>query len=137
MIRSTHLSTHPSENLYRRCGVGFFSSLSDAEYAVTSLRSVSFPLHQITLIAHHFRRQDQFAEVNLCDRLENANLELPALQLRFYREQLSCNQYMMIVEGTEDELNQAASILNPCKIQGWQLHRLTAANSAANSESSG
>ena len=108
--------------LSEQFAVGFFSSLSDLEYAVIALRSVRFPLNQITLVANHFRRQDQFSGVKLCDRFEATGLAIAEEQVRVYQERWSYGDYMMIVQGTEDELNRAASMLNHRGIQEWRMY---------------
>lgn len=115
-------AAHSREHLAQPFAIGFFSNLSDAEQAVTSLRSVQFPLNQVMLIAHHFRRRDQFAGVNLSDRFENAGLEMPLQQERCCQERLRLGEYMMVVEGTEADLYCAAVILNPLEIQAWWLY---------------
>jgi hypothetical protein len=42
--------------------VGFFPNLENAEYAITNLRSIGFPLNQVSLVAHNFTSDD---EINL------------------------------------------------------------------------
>lgn len=110
----------------KQCAVGFFASLSDAEYGVTGLRSVGFPLNQVMLVANHFRRQDQFAGVDLHNCLETVRLEISAEQADFCQARLSCDRYMIIVHGTEDELDRAASILSHHKLQEWRVYSPTA-----------
>lgn len=114
-----------SISVSRWVAIGFFSNLSDAEYAVTGLRSVGFPLSQIILVANQFRRQDQFDGVDLCTHLEGLCLGIFAEQVRFYQDRLDGGEYMVIVHGTEDELNCAASIFNHHRIQEWQMYDIT------------
>ncbi|MBD3887064.1 hypothetical protein IFO70_36220 [Phormidium tenue FACHB-886] len=111
-----------------RHAVGFFSNLSDTEYAVTGLKSVGFPLSQITLVANHFRRQDQFVGADLQDSFEGVRLKISTEQAHFYRERLNCGKYMVIMQGTEDELNCAASIFNHRGIEDWQIYGSTSIN---------
>lgn len=118
-------SSESQTSCSRASGTGFFSNLSDAEYAVTALRSVSFPLNQITLVANHFRRQDQFTDVNLHNRLEAVAWELAAEQAQSYQERLSCGEYLIRVHGTADELERAAAIFDHHGIQDWQMHAPT------------
>ncbi len=119
---TNHTLSEASSPLSKGFAVGFFSNLSDAEYAVTGLRSIGFPLVQLTLVANHFRRQDQFEGVELCTQFEGSYLGISEEQARFYQERLSQGEYMVIVQGTEDELNCAASIFNHHRIQEWQLY---------------
>lgn len=132
---ATHSATHGATTTYsatpshassvlpgRQTAVGFFSDLSDTEYAVTDLRSVGFPLSQITLVANYFRRRDQFTDVTLRDRFESARLGIPAEQARFYQDRLGRGEYMVIVHGTADQLNRAATILNHRNIEEWRIY---------------
>ncbi|WP_143467641.1 hypothetical protein [Leptolyngbya ohadii] len=111
---------HSRINQHQQYGTGFFCHLSDLENAITSLRSVGFPLSQVTLVANHFRRQDQFAGVKLCDRLEE--LEISTERMHRYQARLEQGEHMVIVYGIEDNLNCAASIFYPHRIQDWQTH---------------
>ena len=106
----------------QRSAVGFFSNLADAEHAVTDLRSIGFPLNQITLVANNWQRRDRFAGVDLRDRFEAARLGIPTQQARMYHDRLGRGDYMVIVHGTEDELNRAAPILNRRGIQDWRMY---------------
>ncbi len=111
-------STHLNDQI----AVGFFASLSDAEYAMTGLKSVGFSLSQVTLVAHDFRRQDQFAGVNLCDRIDTCGLEISSEQMGVYQKRLDRGEYMVIVQGTENDLKCAASIFDHRRIQEWQMY---------------
>jgi hypothetical protein len=106
----------------RRSAVGFFPNLANVEHAVTDLRSIGFPLHQISLVAHNFRRRDQFTGIDLRDRFEAARLGIPTEEARFYDDRLGRGEHMVIVQGTEDELNRAAPILNRRGIEDWRVY---------------
>ena len=86
------------------------------------LKSVGFPLSQITLVANQFQRRDAFTGVELRDRFESARLGIPAEQARFYHDRLEHGESMVIVQGTEEELNRVASILNRRNIQDWRIY---------------
>ena len=106
----------------RHSAVGFFPRLEDAEEAVNELRSIGFPLHQISLVAHNFKRRDRFDGIDLHDRFEAMRLGIPVEQARLYNDRLGRGEYMVIVHGTEDELNRAAPILNRRGIQDWRIY---------------
>ncbi|MEH2408079.1 MAG: DUF1269 domain-containing protein, partial [Nostoc sp.] len=40
-------------------------------------------------------------------------------QVKRYREQLAQGQYLIVIEGTNDELRQAETVLKPQGIQDW------------------
>lgn len=112
----------------RRSAVGFFSNLTDAEQAVADLRSIGFPLNQLTIAGHQFQRRDHFAGVDLRDRFEAARLRIPVEQARLYNDRINRGDYMVIVHGNEDELNRAAPVLNRRGIQEWRVYDPTAVN---------
>lgn len=128
MAHSPHSVTNPSpaslEAHAQGLAAGLFAHLADAEYAVTALKSANFPLGQVALVARQFQRRDYLAGVDLYDRLESVSAPLPAQQAYLYEQQLGRGQYLMLVRGTESELNRAASILSPRGIQAWQLYSL-------------
>ncbi len=103
---TTAPETHNAAIL-KRSAIGFFRNLADAEYAVTDLRSVGFPLSQITLVADRIQRREHFAGIDLRDRFEAMRLGIPVEQARLYNDRINRGEYMVIVEGTENELNRA------------------------------
>lgn len=122
---ATPVSTMPATGttpVGRRSAVGFFPNLADAEHAIADLRGIGFPLSQITLVANNLQRRERFAGVDLRDRFEAARLGIPAEQARLYHDRLGRGEHMVIVHGTEDELNRAAPILNRRGIQGWRMY---------------
>lgn len=114
--------------LGRRSAVGFFANLPDAEHAVTDLRSIGFPMQQITLVANQFQRRDYFSGIDLRDRFEAARLGIPAEQARLYHDRIGRGEYMVIVHGTEDELNRATPILSRRHVQEWRVYDPTVVN---------
>jgi hypothetical protein len=120
----------------RRSAVGFFSNLSDAEQAVTDLRSIGFPLSQITLVANNLQRRERFAGIDLRDRFDAVRWGIPAEQARLYNDRLGRGENMVMVHGTEDELNRAAPILNRRGIQDWRMYNLTDVSTAPQMETS-
>lgn len=117
-----------SSRMGERHAVGFFPNLEDAEHAIAELRSLGFPLNKISLVAHNFRRRDAFGGIDLRDRFEAARLGIPAEQARFYHDRLDRGEHMVIVHGTEDELNRATPVLNRHRIQEWRIYEPTVVN---------
>ena len=134
MVRSTkaptvHVASSPDidrqdnsrsvpDQLY---GVGCFPHLSDLEFAVIDLRSIGFPLNQISLVAHQFQRTDQLTGVALHDRLEATPLGISSEQARFYHDPLDQGEHVIIVQGTNEELNHVASMLSRRGVQEWSV----------------
>ena len=123
VVATTPSTVHAtSPTVGRRSAVGFFSHAADAEHAIVDLRSVGFPLSQITLVANQFQHRDRFAGTDLRDRFEAMRLGIPAEQARLYNDRLGRGEYMVVVHGTEDELNRAAPILSRRGLQEWRLY---------------
>lgn len=106
----------------RRSAVGFFTNLSDAEQAIADLRGIGFLLHQITLVAHNLSRRDRLVGVDLRDRFEAARMGISPEQARGYHDRLGRGEHMVIVQGTEEELNRAAPILTRRGVQEWRMY---------------
>ena len=105
----------------RKHAVGYFSNLNNAESAINDLRRAGFPLSQISLVHQNPSRRDAFAGVDLRDRFDEKRWRLPGDRHRFYNDIIHQGQYVIIVDGTDDEINHAATILNRHGIQQWQI----------------
>ncbi|NMG06750.1 hypothetical protein DP117_07640 [Brasilonema sp. UFV-L1] len=102
--------------------VGYFSHLNDAEAAIHDLRTAGFPLSQISLFHRNLTRREPFAGVDLRDRIDNTRFRFPDARTRFYNERINHGDYVVIVDGTDDEIDRAAAILGRHKIQNWEIH---------------
>jgi hypothetical protein len=105
----------------RKYAVGYFSNLNNAESAINDLRIAGFPLSQISLVHQNSSRRDAFAGIDLRDRFDQNRWHLPGDRHRFYNEIIDQGQYVIVVDGTDDEINHAAAILNLHGIQQWQV----------------
>lgn len=102
--------------------VGFFPNRRDAEVAVADLRNAGFPLHQVSLVARRFEQREPFAGLDLRDRFEAMRYGIPTERARLYDQRLDRGDYLVVVNGTEDELRRAAGILNQRGIQDWSIY---------------
>lgn len=109
--------------------VGYFSHQRDADDAIKDLRATGFPLSQISLIHRESTQQGSFTGVNVSDRFDAMRLGLPDARARFYNERINQGDYVVIVSGTSDDINRAASILTRHGIQQWEMYDPTAINS--------
>ena len=105
-----------------RHAVGQFAHRSDVEQAINDLRNGGFLLSLVSLIAPQFERQDYFTGVNLYGRFNDLKSGFPEERARFYNDRVSQGDYVLVVSGTEDEINRAASILSNGGIQEWQSY---------------
>jgi hypothetical protein len=109
--------------------VGYFPHLRDAELAIDDLRHAGFPVSQVSLVAQNFEHREPFADVELRDRFDAMRMGLPDERARFYNERVMRGDYLIIVNGTEDEVRLAAAILSARGIQEWQVYDPTAIHS--------
>ncbi|WP_392535123.1 histidine kinase [Nostoc sp. C117] len=101
--------------------VGYFSHRHDAESAISDLRNAGFPLSQISLIHRDSLRGESFPGVHVSDRWDSA-WSLPDNRTHFYSERISQGDYIIVVSGTEAEIQRAAVIISRHGIQQWQIY---------------
>lgn len=109
--------------------VGYFPHRRDAEIAVKDLRNASFPLNQVTLVAQNFEQPERFAGVEMRDRFDAMRMGLPDERARFYNDRVTGGEYVVIVNGTEDEVHRAVPILANSGLQEWEIFDPTAIHS--------
>lgn len=102
--------------------VGYFSHLRDAEAAVNDLRSAGYPLSQISLFHRDLSRREPIAGVDLKDRIDTTRFRFPDARTHFYNERINNGDYVVIIDGTDDEIHRAAAILSRHGIQQWEIH---------------
>ncbi|HLP90084.1 MAG TPA: histidine kinase [Nostocaceae cyanobacterium] len=103
--------------------IGYFALRQDAEAAIRDLRAAGFPLGHISVIHRERSLGDAFSGIHLSDRFDPVRLGLPDQRTRFYQERIHQGDYIIIVSGTEAEINQATSIFNRHGIQQWQVYQ--------------
>jgi hypothetical protein len=102
--------------------IGYFPHRQNAEQAIAALRSAGFPLGQVSLVAERFERREPFAGLDLRDRLDAIRMGLPDDRARFYNDRLTRGDYLVVVNGTEEEAHRATSILSNHGIQEWRIY---------------
>jgi hypothetical protein len=122
-ISTTSTVHDPGRDVSRsRQAIGFFTNPQDAEHAIHSLRMAGFPLSQVSLIARNLQRREQFAGVDLRDRFDAMRWEIPAERTQFYNDRLQRGDYIVVINGREDEVRRAESILTQHRSQGWEVY---------------
>ncbi|WYM02517.1 MAG: general stress protein [Gloeotrichia echinulata CP02] len=124
----TNNVTNVAENEY---AVGYFSHIEDAESAINDLRNAGFPLSKITLINREPLRRERFAGINVGDRLDSSRWVLPDHRVSFYNERINEGEYIVIVSGTDTEIQRAAAILTGHGIKQWQIYKLNGSTTAS------
>ncbi|RAM48018.1 MAG: hypothetical protein C6Y22_30190, partial [Hapalosiphonaceae cyanobacterium JJU2] len=77
------------------------------------------------LINRDWSRRDRFAGVTLRDRFDetihNLKLRLPDHRSRLYHDRINHGDYVVVVSGTDAEIQRAAAILNRHGIRDWEI----------------
>ncbi|MBD2294976.1 histidine kinase [Anabaena sphaerica FACHB-251] len=102
--------------------IGYFSRLQDAEAAINELRNAGFPLTQIALIHREPQQKNAFSGIPVSDRFESTRFNISEQHTRFYNESIHQGNYIIIVSGTDADINRAAAILNRHGIKQWQVY---------------
>lgn len=115
-------------------GVGVFSEPSNAELAINDLRLTQFPLPQVCLITQMPEQFKFLTDVAVRDRIDAMRLGMPVEHARFYNDQLNQANLILMINGTEPELHQAAAVLSQRDIQAWQMYDPTAIDATLSAE---
>ena len=103
--------------------VGVFPTRGGADYALSELRDAGFPMSQVSLVVPDADRNYRFAGVNMLDRMDNyAHYGIFDDRARVYRDRLSRGNYLVLVNGTDDEIARAHAILNRRGIQEFGIY---------------
>ena len=108
--------------------IGYFQNRNDAEEAINDLLDAGFPLNQISLVHRDSSQRGPIRGVTVSDRFDAMRLGLPDARARFYDERVTQGHYLVIISGTEDEINRAAAILSRRGIQQWETYDPTVVN---------
>jgi hypothetical protein len=109
----------------RKHAVGYFVNRQDAEAAIDDLRTAGFPLSQISLVHKDSSVGEPFVGVNASDRFDGVRLGMQNDHVGFYNQRLNQGEYIIVVDGTDDELTHASSVLSRHGIQHWQIYDST------------
>jgi hypothetical protein len=107
-----------NSSLQRKRSIGVFSQRHDAEVAITELRNAGFDLNQVSLIGKDTSR-------SVADIDEGGSLGIPENRFREYSDRLNGGDYLIIVDGNQDEIDRAASILKHQHIESFDIFNAT------------
>jgi len=136
--------------------VGIFSSHEETQITLSELKEASFPMNQVSIIVKDGDRlteSDQFGDVQVQDLNENQadnciktgatsggvvdavtgglvggilGLGIPQEQVQVYLDHVAGGSYLMIVDGTEEEIFQAEEILKHKGVRDWGVYNAPA-----------
>ncbi|AFZ60580.1 histidine kinase [Anabaena cylindrica FACHB-243] len=102
--------------------IGYFSMLHDAEATISDLRNTGFPLSQISLINREDPQRNTFEGIHVSDRIEPTRLNIPYERTQFYNDCIHQGNYIIIVRGTDAEIQRAATIINQHHVKQWEIY---------------
>ncbi|MEH1943672.1 MAG: general stress protein [Nostoc sp.] len=99
-----------------------FNDINNVEAAINDIYVAGLPVNQISLICKDFSQFKGSTGVNLSDRFDAMRLGIADEWARFYNEQIEQGNYILIVSGTDNELERASSILSNYGVQECQIY---------------
>ena len=90
-------------------GIGAFSERDRAEVALMELIDAGFPINQVTLVTSD-RTNDNWLP-NLIVRHYLDNIRFPEQRRQFFQNRFERGEYILIIDGIEDEFHRAEKIL--------------------------
>jgi hypothetical protein len=103
--------------------VGVYRMRHHLKDAISAMRDTNFPMTQMYVVE---KNPPPFASINSIDvkpSLENyAGLGISEERARHYEQLLERGNYLIVMSGTEDEINEAKLILKEHKIDDLSIH---------------
>jgi hypothetical protein len=107
--------------VHRRRAIGVFPNLPDAEAALRDLRDSGFPLSQVSLVAREYDRRNHIPGIHIHDRFDHDRFGFLGDRFRPFHDRFNRGEYLVIVDGTEDEIRRAEAIMNRHRIHDWGI----------------
>lgn len=101
--------------------IGAFSNRPEAEAALHELRDAGFPMSQISLVARDYDRHHHLPGIHVRDRFDNHHYGFPEDRFHVFHNRFNRGDYLVIVDGTEDDIRRAQPILSRHRIQDWGI----------------
>ncbi|WP_138505676.1 hypothetical protein [Nostoc sp. PA-18-2419] len=102
--------------------VSYFDNIDNVEATINDMYVAGFPANQIFLISKNFSQLIGSIDINLSDRFDAMRLGIGDEWARFYNEQIAVGNYLLIVSGTDNELEQASLILGNYGVEECQIY---------------
>ncbi|MEH1887912.1 MAG: hypothetical protein V7K92_00120 [Nostoc sp.] len=123
LTTTTSATTIPNKSgILTKYAISYFDNIDNAEAAINDMYVASFPANQISLISKDFSQLIGSIDVNLSERFDAIRLGIGDEWARFYNEQIAQGNYILIVSGTDNELEQVSLILGNYGVQECQIY---------------
>ncbi|MBX9259305.1 hypothetical protein H1Q63_36220 [Desmonostoc muscorum CCALA 125] len=123
LTTNTSASAIPNKSgILTKYAINYFNHIDNAEAAINDMLVAGFPVTQISLICQEFPQLVGSIGVSINDRFDAVRLGIPDEWARFYNEQIEQGNYILIVSGTDNELDPASLILGKYGVQECQIY---------------
>ncbi|MHC5853629.1 general stress protein [Nostoc sp.] len=102
--------------------ISYFDNVDNVQAAINDMYAAGFPANQISLICKDFSQLIGSTDVNFSERFDAMRLGIADEWARFYNEQIDQGNYILIVSGTDNELESASLILGNYAVQECQIY---------------
>ncbi|WP_375467360.1 hypothetical protein [uncultured Nostoc sp.] len=122
-LTTTTATTIPNKSgILTKYAISYLDNIDNAEAAINDMYVAGFPANQISLISKDFSQLIGSIDVNLSERFDAMRLGIGDEWARFYNEQIAQGNYILIVSGTDNELEQVSLILSNYGVQECQIY---------------
>ncbi|MEH1958684.1 MAG: hypothetical protein V7L05_02025 [Nostoc sp.] len=122
-LTTTSATAIPNKSgILTKHAVSYFNHIDNVEAAINDMYAAGLPVNQISLICKDFSQFKGSTGVNLNERFDAMRLGIVDEWARFYNEQIDQGKYILIVSGTDNELDHASSILSNYGVQECQIY---------------
>ncbi|MDF5711055.1 MAG: hypothetical protein PUP90_26135 [Nostoc sp. S4] len=128
-LPTNYLSTANSANaipnktgILTKYAISYFDNIDNVEATINDMYVAGFPTNQISLISKNFSQLIGSIDINLSDRFDAMRLGIGDEWARFYNEQIARGNYLIIISGTDNELEQASLILGNYGVEECQIY---------------
>ncbi|WP_340092133.1 hypothetical protein [Nostoc punctiforme] len=127
-LSSEQLSTNSATTIPNKSGilskyaVSCFDSIDNAKAAINDMYIAGFSANQMSLICKDLSQFIGLTGINLSERFDAMRLGIADDWARFYNEQIEQGNYILIISGTDNELEQASFIVGNYGVQECQIY---------------
>ncbi|NEU81679.1 general stress protein [Nostoc sp. UIC 10630] len=116
-------TTIPNKSgILSKYAISCFDNIDNAKAAIDDMYFAGFSANQISLVCKDFSQLIGSTDINLSERFDAMRLGIADDWARFYNEQIEQGNYILIISGTDNELEQASFIVGNYGIQEFQIY---------------
>ena len=136
----------------RQRSIGIFNNSSDTEAGLKELDNSHFALDRVFVIARDSAGEKKVVSTQLCESLRNRfdtriginakhdsgaiedktisltkaliHLDIPVDTASYYNDLVEQGKYLVLVEGSQEDILGAKTILKRCTIQDWVVYKI-------------